>query len=1049
MYFCHTIACSFKKNEPVYNTRTYIYSFRYIQKRSGRMNLSTFFKKNPIRATERPGRSVALSLGAISLLTQTMLLRRLFFNFEAGEISIGIFFFSWLFFSGLGAVARLKNISPKTGRFLFYLYPVLCLFTYVLFVFYKQILGMESWQTMHTFSSILFLLIAPSLASFFTGYIFVDISRQTGTTTETYTVESLGSLISGVIISFMIILLSGHSGCTPYAKYSITENNTQTIIHENSRILTVLPDSSESDKLAAILMTQAPDAASVLLTGKKSLPLIPGLLKYRQLTNVTYIENDSFYFKLIKHLIPEDNRLNIILSTERSYLNNNDRLFDIIYSSNDSPSLLSSNAFYTTDFFGSIKKHLNKNGVFIFNVTAEENLIRGNLADYTASAFFTAKYIFNNIQIIPAKTSIYIASDNDAISVSPEILIQRYSLIKPADSQFPENGFYSIINRHRIIFLKQLLDSYNSTSTHFINSDNQPLLYVFNNKIMLDKSGFTLNIKRFLWPSLLILLFTIIYSATSLSNISRMFQFTSGFCSFAAYLIILYSFQSRFGLLFSSIGALTGLYMAGLTCGSIIMNFFLKKDFKVKSALFLISSAQAVFLLSIPDISIIENNTVLFFVYIFLFFFCGFIGGSSYPVCSSMTGPAALAILDHWGGALASALTVLLLIPCLGISITLYILAALTLAIVICLINLKIKILPILIVFFLICLPFITHRSPIMQATGFGGTIKLDVKTDPLNRIKTIEILQHNETPEYITGISSYLKQFIGRKLNSDYSDIDAMSGATITSNAVKKALGDGRQQKFSLTPAGLIISIQHIFSFFNSPAVIANNIFILIILILTLLSGRIYCGYICPYGIMQQLAASVPVRIRLNPEVIQLFKHMPAALLLLAITCFIFSPDTAMNLKEPLSGIFSPDKVSKIKLFAIYVLILSIFMPRFWCAYFCPSGAMFKIISRISLMQTKWIRIGKKAEKELSLPQWLQYMLPAGTLLIMIIINIPHKHQDHANAAAHSTLLQQTPANRPMRTAPIEKINLMIKSGKLSDHEAMYYDIPKRDIKS
>jgi uncharacterized protein YaiL (DUF2058 family) len=53
--------------------------------------------------------------------------------------------------------------------------------------------------------------------------------------------------------------------------------------------------------------------------------------------------------------------------------------------------------------------------------------------------------------------------------------------------------------------------------------------------------------------------------------------------------------------------------------------------------------------------------------------------------------------------------------------------------------------------------------------------------------IKEIKVLEHNETSSYLGGLADFLKQFIGKKMNRNFSreNIDVITGATITSQAI------------------------------------------------------------------------------------------------------------------------------------------------------------------------------------------------------------------------------------------------------------------------
>ena len=86
-------------------------------------------------------------------------------------------------------------------------------------------------------------------------------------------------------------------------------------------------------------------------------------------------------------------------------------------------------------------------------------------------------------------------------------------------------------------------------------------------------------------------------------------------------------------------------------------------------------------------------------------------------------------------------------------------------------------------------------------ATGYGGplTVRITVKGGKLTDIK---VVSQTETPEYFNRA----KAVIGKILSSGNVNVDSVSGATISSNAIKKAVADalskaGSKQKAKVTP--------------------------------------------------------------------------------------------------------------------------------------------------------------------------------------------------------------------------------------------------------
>ena len=80
------------------------------------------------------------------------------------------------------------------------------------------------------------------------------------------------------------------------------------------------------------------------------------------------------------------------------------------------------------------------------------------------------------------------------------------------------------------------------------------------------------------------------------------------------------------------------------------------------------------------------------------------------------------------------------------------------------------------------------------DVVGVGGHIEMQVMLDADGKIRDIEILSHNETPDYVARIteSGFLEQFKGRGAGEEFivgKDIDAVTGATVSSKAVAEIL--------------------------------------------------------------------------------------------------------------------------------------------------------------------------------------------------------------------------------------------------------------------
>jgi polyferredoxin len=160
-----------------------------------------------------------------------------------------------------------------------------------------------------------------------------------------------------------------------------------------------------------------------------------------------------------------------------------------------------------------------------------------------------------------------------------------------------------------------------------------------------------------------------------------------------------------------------------------------------------------------------------------------------------------------------------------------------------------------------------------------------------------------------------------------------------------------------------------------------------LVTIVLTIIFGRFFCGWICPFGALHQFVGYLGNRRKTTAQKIQLNKYRKAQCIKYFILIFFLFmaafPSLAVTLQ---TGLLDPiplvtrsfnllllpiidrsaDFVSVSARFyegawlilAIFLtaVLLNLVIPRFYCRFICPLGALFGIISRFAI----W-RIGKK----------------------------------------------------------------------------------------
>lgn len=156
-----------------------------------------------------------------------------------------------------------------------------------------------------------------------------------------------------------------------------------------------------------------------------------------------------------------------------------------------------------------------------------------------------------------------------------------------------------------------------------------------------------------------------------------------------------------------------------------------------------------------------------------------------------------------------------------------------------------------------------------------------------------------------------------------------------------------------------------------STHAIIMMNLAI----VLAITIGAVFCGWICPFGFVQDLMRDIRIRLKIKPirvpfvvhKAIKNLRYVILGLSFLSIGGFlielsIFDPYSNMKLilSHKVIGILS---VTSLILFAL----LSLFIDRFFCRYLCMEGAKYSLLSfgRIVSLERKSSCVNcKKCEK-------------------------------------------------------------------------------------
>ncbi|MFW9999736.1 MAG: 4Fe-4S binding protein [Candidatus Hodarchaeota archaeon] len=159
-----------------------------------------------------------------------------------------------------------------------------------------------------------------------------------------------------------------------------------------------------------------------------------------------------------------------------------------------------------------------------------------------------------------------------------------------------------------------------------------------------------------------------------------------------------------------------------------------------------------------------------------------------------------------------------------------------------------------------------------------------------------------------------------------------------------------------------VVLVIQHIFTDIIFPNRLVSLLLrISIFLVLTLIFGRIFCGYVCPLGAVQELASMI----RFKPKLDYHRKFWKKKNYLrwgffavYAIASIIWGLEMTLFM-NPINGFlifWSPLNVGIFMAFIIFLLtiFISIFIYRPYCRFFCPFGALAFLFGKVSPLKIR-----------------------------------------------------------------------------------------------
>lgn len=151
----------------------------------------------------------------------------------------------------------------------------------------------------------------------------------------------------------------------------------------------------------------------------------------------------------------------------------------------------------------------------------------------------------------------------------------------------------------------------------------------------------------------------------------------------------------------------------------------------------------------------------------------------------------------------------------------------------------------------------------------------------------------------------------------------------------------------------------------FELGRILPMSIEILILIPLTIVFGRFFCGYICAFGTINDLIYKfssnvLKIKFKINKRADKFLKLIKYAVLLFIVIFIWTLGNNGLNGLNPWDAfaqiIQFPPSVPSITALCVLILILigALFIERFFCRYLCPLGAFLSLIQALRIVRIK-----------------------------------------------------------------------------------------------
>jgi spermidine synthase len=375
-----------------------------------------------------------------------------------------------------------------------------------------------------------------------------------------------------------------------YGSLAVVETGESRSLFENGLIVSTVPDAAAAEEAVHYALLEHSAPRRVLLIGGGINGSVAEALAHPTVERVDYVELDPAIFDLAARYFPNktllDPRVRTMAMDGRRFLASTAESFDVIIVNLPDPHTAQLNRFYTEEFYRRAAARLRAGGILSFQVTASENYISQEQADFLRCLERTLRQVFPEVVAIPGETvHFFAAAKPGTLTADPHELLRRLRA-RHLHTQYVREYFLPFrMSPDRMADLHQQIEPMPMTP---VNRDFAPVAYYFD--AVLWSARFRQTSGQW-WQALARISFRMLMGIVTLVLAAlvpilwwwpdrRQHQpaararraaawavAASGFAGLGLEMLLLLGFQALYGYIYHELTVLVALFMAGMALG--------------------------------------------------------------------------------------------------------------------------------------------------------------------------------------------------------------------------------------------------------------------------------------------------------------------------------------------------------------------------------------------------------------------------------------------------------------------------------------------------